>query len=696
MSIEHYVSKPPSVGTLLALILLLGPAPGAMAQGPDTVVLSDPQVITAEESRDRDYFGYAIDVSGNTAMFSSVADEHPYLYVYEFDGSAWSNAATIQPDLAEFKPQDLALDGDVLVTGRRIYDDPEICTVEEPNCNTGIVLLYERDSARSNEWVFRKHLDGYRVPHAQFGGAMQVDGDVIVVSAASEDVASPVVMSGHHLQASTQAIENAGAIYIYERDAGGPQNWGLVQRIEQETPYVDSFFGSDPLLAGDTLILNEMRSGGYKTGVIIYQRQPGELDAWIMTQRIPLPSYRIDSLAFDGTTLVHSHFDEVSLVNSYQFFERDRTGQFVLVQEFEKARPFMGWGSLTIQQGVMVERAGDGDLVGRTFEKNMETGLWEEAGELRYVGFNSPDPDSVRHLALDGGRLLVKTWRDEFRGEVLAYELAPAVNAGHMGGWFNPDTPGQGVLVDVDEAHDFLFGAWFTYPLDSSANPHEQHWFTAQGNYAGNKSELTVYESLGGRFDDSAVVETLPVGTATLSFTDCASGVLSYRIDTLGLRGDFPLVRLLPGSETTCENRQDIQSGVFGINPGMNGGWYDDQTSGQGFLIDTLPDGAGGGFIFVAWFTYGETAHSGQRWLTAQGNFAGAIADITVYESTGGSFDTALLPSTDPVGSMQIDFTDCDTATLSYQLDEGASGTIPLARLLPTANALCKELTGED
>jgi hypothetical protein len=292
--------------------------------------------------------------------------------------------------------------------------------------------------------------------------------------------------------------------------------------------------------------------------------------------------------------------------------------------------------------------------------------------------------------------LIIGVWRENKRGEVLAFELAPAVNAGHMGGWFNPDTPGQGVLVDVDEAHDFLFGAWFTYTLDSSANPHEQHWFTAQGNYAGNKSELTVYESLGGHFDASAVVETLPVGTATLSFPDCASGVLSYRIDTLGLRGDFPLVRLLPGSETTCETRHAASTQAVDINPGMNGGWYDDQTSGQGFLIDTLPDGAGGGFIFVAWFTYGETAHSGQRWLTAQGNFAGAIADITVYESTGGSFDTALLPSTDPVGSMQIDFTDCDTATLSYQLDEGASGTIPLARLLPTANALCKELTGED
>ncbi len=67
-----------------------------------------------------------------------------------------------------------------------------------------------------------------------------------------------------------------------------------------------------------------------------------------------------------------------------------------------------------------------------------------------------------------------------------------------------------------------------------------------------------------------------------------------------------------------------------------------------------------------------------------------------VYESTGGSFDAPLLPSTVPAGTMQIDFSNCDTATLSYELDEGPSGTIPLARLLPTANALCREFAGED
>jgi len=369
-----------------------------------------------------------------------------------------------------------------------------------------------------------------------------------------------------------------------------------------------------------------------------------------------------------------------------------------LVQSFEFDT---GGGSLypIVDRGLVIARALYEPFKARMFAKDAETGLWDQVALLGLDGAQFPE-DHARALAMDSGRALLTIASSENgkegEGDVFAFELAPAVNAGHMGGWYNPGTPGQGVLVDVDEAHDFLFGAWFTYTPDSSDDPHEQHWFTAQGNYAGNKSDLTVYESLGGQFDDSAVVETLPVGEATLSFTDCASGMMSYRIDTLGVRGAFPLIRLLPGSETTCENRNNIQAGPFGINPGMNGGWYYDQTSGQGFLIDTLPDGAGGGFIFVAWFTYGETAHSGQRWLTAQGNFAAATADITVYESTGGSFDAALLPSTDPVGAMQIDFTDCDAATLSYSLDEGVSGTIPLARLLPTANALCREFAGED
>ena len=680
---------------LFCFPLALGLAPCALADGPEATILSDPQVIIAEESRDRDWFGWAIDIHGNTAALSSVSGESPEVYLFDFDGTAWVKSATINPGLEAFRPYELALDGDILVIGMSSFDDPDICGTEQPNCNNGIALLYERDPAGSGEWVFRKSFMGNRVPDGGVGHSLKVDDDYLVISAFTEDGEDSVTASGSGPQSVSETVDNAGAVYIHERNKGGPGEWGLVQRIEQEVPYVDSFFGSDPLLAGDTLVLNEMRSGGYMTGVIIYERQPGDEGSWVMTQRIPLPSYRIGSLDFDGTTLVQTFFNETSKVNSYQFLERDETGQFVLMQEMERSREgLIGWGLLAIKHGQMVEIAGEGELVGRIFKRHPETGMWEETGELRYVGLNAPEPDRVRTLALSGGRLLVSTLREEYRGEVLAYEIAPAINAGHMGGWYNPLTPGQGVLVDVDEANDYLFGAWFTYTPETSAHPHEQHWFTAQEQFKGNKAKLVLYESLGGHLDDSAPVSTDPVGVATISFTDCASGMMSYRIDTLGISGVFPLVRLLPGTETTCQTRNEVAVQSMDINPGMNGGWYYDQTAGQGFLIDTLPDGAGGGFIFIAWFTYGDTTASGQRWLTAQGNFTGPTADIVIYESTGGSFDTPLLPSTDPVGSMQVDFTDCDTATFSYQLEEGPSGTIPLARLLPAGNALCKELTG--
>ena len=68
----------------------------------------------------------------------------------------------------------------------------------------------------------------------------------------------------------------------------------------------------------------------------------------------------------------------------------------------------------------------------------------------------------------------------------------------------------------------------------------------------------------------------------------------------------------------------------------MNGSWFDPATSGQGFFIDAYPN-PGGDFIFVSWFTYGDDTASGQRWLTAQGAFAGSVAEIDVYETTGGS-----------------------------------------------------------
>jgi len=274
---------------------------------------------------------------------------------------------------------------------------------------------------------------------------------------------------------------------------------------------------------------------------------------------------------------------------------------------------------------------------------------------------------------------------------------ASDINAGHAGAWFNPATSGQGQLIDIDPVAQFMFISWFTYTDADSANPFEQRWLTAQGTYSGNSATLELSETLGGQFNAPQAVTTLPVGEVTLTFNSCAEGSMSYKIDDEGLEGSFPLVRAIPGSEQTCQSLNGESTQAIDINAGMDGAWFDPLTSGQGFLIDSDPDGGFGNFLFVAWFTYGDTTESGQRWFTAQGGFEGSVADLVVYETTDGSFDDPRTPNTDDAGTMTIDFTDCSNAQLSYSLIEGnLEGNVAIQRAVPGAKALCEEISETD
>ena len=274
---------------------------------------------------------------------------------------------------------------------------------------------------------------------------------------------------------------------------------------------------------------------------------------------------------------------------------------------------------------------------------------------------------------------------------------SPGINAGHSGAWFNPVTSGQGQFIDVVPEEQFMFISWFTFTDAASDNPNEQQWYTAQGNYSGDTAVLDLFETLGGKFDDPQEVTTTQVGEVILSFSDCDMGLMSYLFDEEELEGEFPLIRVIPGSDNVCEGLSGNNTQAVDINAGMDGAWFDPDTSGQGYFIDAHPDPEGGNFIFVSWFTYGDETASGQRWLTAQGSFEGSVAEIDVFETTGGSFDDPQPVSTTKVGAMSLDFTDCSNAQLTYSLPaDPAVGDIAITRVIPGSQALCEELAGAD
>jgi hypothetical protein len=115
------------------------------------------------------------------------------------------------------------------------------------------------------------------------------------------------------------------------------------------------------------------------------------------------------------------------------------------------------------------------------------------------------------------------------------------------------------VLPDIQQ----MFLAWFTY--DTERPPEDvqavlgdpgHRWLTAQGPYEGDTANLTIYVTSGGVFDfgqPAAVTDPAGDGTVTLEFSDCANGLVSYEITSLGISGEVPIQRIVPDNTAVCE-----------------------------------------------------------------------------------------------------------------------------------------------
>ena len=264
---------------------------------------------------------------------------------------------------------------------------------------------------------------------------------------------------------------------------------------------------------------------------------------------------------------------------------------------------------------------------------------------------------------------------------------------GLTGSWYEAATSGQGFEVEV-------------FPDLSSGNRfdlcelvhlrYRWRWrgapalVYAQGQVVTGQpnASLTIYQNTGGNFDAPPVTNAQAVGTATLRFDTCTSGQLTYSFTGgTGRTGTIPLTRLTQNMTCSATTPHPTNADFA-----LSGNWYDPATSGQGMTVEVNP---GSGAFFVAWYTYvpngAGAGAAGQRWYTAQAAFTPGLRSIpvTIYETTGGVFDTPTPPGqkTVSVGTGTMAFQSCSAATFNYNFtggsSGGASGTIALKRVGP-------------
>lgn len=266
---------------------------------------------------------------------------------------------------------------------------------------------------------------------------------------------------------------------------------------------------------------------------------------------------------------------------------------------------------------------------------------------------------------------------------------------GLTGSWYEPATSGQGFEVEVFP--DFLAPgrglvqvSWFTY--DSVAGGADrQRWYTLSGPVVSGQptASLSIYQNTGGNFNAPPITNGQAVGTATLAFDTCTSGLLTYAFnDGTGRAGSIPLTRITQSMTCSTGAARPVDADFA-----LSGNWYAAATSGQGFTIEVNPASK---TAFAAWYTYAPAGASagpaGQRWYTAQsaGLVAGArTIALQIYETTGGMFDAPTPPGQKSVvvGSATLAFQNCSQATFDYRFtggsSSGMSGTINLTRVGP-------------
>lgn len=142
--------------------------------------------------------------------------------------------------------------------------------------------------------------------------------------------------------------------------------------------------------------------------------------------------------------------------------------------------------------------------------------------------------------------------------------LEAAVDQSIDGIWFNPTLSGQGWSFHTIPAQNRLVGAWYTYSIDGSGR---HLWYTLDscrsapgatscavpGGFDNREVVLSIYESQGGLFNQSAPVVTRDVGTMNLRFLDCTTAEMRFQVGSF-TSGTVQLSNLVPKAGCTLGN----------------------------------------------------------------------------------------------------------------------------------------------
>jgi hypothetical protein len=217
----------------------------------DGSTLTHVATLGAPDAAEDDEFGYAVAVDGATIVVGAPGDDDAgtssgSAYIYQ--GASFVAKLTASDAAANHSfGRTVAIDGDTVVIGWGGLE---------------AVYVFERHHGGPNNWGEVKKLTPPE-PSLAFGWAVAISGDLIVVGAPYD----------------ANDVPYGGAAHIFERDEGGPGQWGRIAKIILDPPDAWSLLGRSVSIDGSTVILGR-DTGDMNGAAHIYERDQGGPDQW--------------------------------------------------------------------------------------------------------------------------------------------------------------------------------------------------------------------------------------------------------------------------------------------------------------------------------------------------------------------------------------------------------------------------------
>ena len=306
----------------------------------------------------------------------------------------------------------VAIDGDTAVVG-----------ADRANNKKGSAYIFTRDS--DGDWIQQAKLDGENEGD-QFGWAVEVQGDTVVVGAHAYD--------GEDTNGTTLA--NSGAAYIFTRTGGV---WSQAAKLAPTVPEEYAFFGGSVALAGNTLAIgSRLYDAGGRLGAgaaYVFTKDSGT-GVWSQAAKLTASTslqlaYLGYSLAVDGdTVLVGAYgddtvFGELGSGSAYVFDKppggwTDGNETAKLTASDRQPSGYFGF-SVALDGDTAVIGASQhsdpktGAGSGAAYVFTRQTGVWGEKAKLTPSDAAAGDNFGMS-VAVEGDTVVVGSWQDDDNG----------------------------------------------------------------------------------------------------------------------------------------------------------------------------------------------------------------------------------------------------------------------------------------